>query len=92
MDTHTTPRYYELALASDLKTFGENHPKIATRRNNLGRAWEAKGQHDKAIRYYELALASFLKAFGEDHPYTKVVLGNLARAKAKLAKESNKKL
>ncbi len=34
--------YYEKALKSDLKTVGEDHPNVATYRNNLGLAWYAK--------------------------------------------------
>ncbi len=60
--------YYELALASDLKTYGPDHPEVAILRNNLGLAWNSKGEYDKAIEYYELALASDLKAYGSDHP------------------------
>ena len=56
--------YYEQALASDLKTFGPDHPNVATDRNNLGVAWDSKGDYDKAIEYYEQALASDLKTFG----------------------------
>jgi len=48
--------YYELALASDLKTFGEDHPYVARDRNNLGYAWNSLGQYEKAIEYYEFAL------------------------------------
>ena len=33
--------YYELALASDLKTYDEDHPNVAIRRNNLGAAWDS---------------------------------------------------
>ena len=84
--------YYELALASGLKTFGEDHPDVATYRNNLGIAWESKGQYDKAIGYYESALDSFAKKLGSSHPNTKVVADNLVRAKAKLVKETNRKL
>ncbi len=32
--------YFELALSSDLKTVGEDHPDVAVRRNNLGSAWK----------------------------------------------------
>ncbi|MCP4370660.1 MAG: TIR domain-containing protein, partial [Deltaproteobacteria bacterium] len=41
--------YYEKALKSDLKTFGEEHPNVAIYWNNLGMAWYAKGEYDKAI-------------------------------------------
>ena len=71
-----------MALASDLKTFGEDHRKVATSRNNLGSAWHSLDQYDKAIEYYELALTTFEKVFGVDHPSTKTVASNLARAQA----------
>jgi tetratricopeptide (TPR) repeat protein len=48
--------YYELALKSDLKTYGEDHPTVATYHNNLGGAWYSLGKYKKAIGYFELAL------------------------------------
>ena len=72
--------YIELALASDLKTYGEDHPNVATYRNNLGEAWRALGQYDKAIDYYEQALASDLKTYGEDHPKVAIRRNNLGVA------------
>ncbi len=60
--------YYEKALKSDLKTFGEEHPDVAIDWNNLGAAWHAKGEYDKAIEYYEKALESDLNTFGKEHP------------------------
>ncbi len=44
----TAIKYYEKALASDLKTFGEEHPNVAIRWNNLGLAWGNKVDYDKA--------------------------------------------
>ncbi|CAC9601528.1 hypothetical protein [uncultured Gammaproteobacteria bacterium] len=60
--------FYELALRSSLKTYGEDHPIVATYRNNLGSAWNSWGEYKKAISYHELALRSDLKIYGEDHP------------------------
>ena len=76
--------YYELALASDLKTYNEAHPKVAIRRNNLGMAWQSLGEYEKAIKYLELALASDLKTYGEAHPTTKQVSENLANVSTHL--------
>ncbi|RUA05277.1 MAG: hypothetical protein DSY43_04900 [Gammaproteobacteria bacterium] len=76
--------YYELALASDLKTYNEAHPKVAIRRNNLGMAWQSLGEYEKAIKYLELALASNLKTYGEAHPTTKQVSENLANVSTHL--------
>jgi tetratricopeptide (TPR) repeat protein len=55
-------------LASGIKTYGEDHPKVATYRNNLGSAYKALGQYQKAIDYYQLALVSDIKTYGEEHP------------------------
>ncbi len=66
-------KYYEKALASDTKTFGEEHPIVAASWNNLGGAWESKGEYDKAIKYYEKALDMFIMKLGKNHPSTKIV-------------------
>lgn len=67
--------YFEKALKSDMKNFGEEHPNVATRWNNLGAAWDSKGKYDKAIEYYEKAMKSFKKA-GLLH-HVKSIEGNL---------------
>jgi tetratricopeptide (TPR) repeat protein len=72
--------YYEQALASDLKTHGEDHLDVAINRNNLGATWDALGQYKKAIGYYEQALASDLKTYGEDHPDVAIDRNNLGMA------------
>ena len=72
--------YYQLALASDLKAYGEDHPQVAIRRNNLGGAYKSLGQYAKAIEYYQLALASGLKTYGEDHPQVAIRRNNLGGA------------
>ena len=69
--------YYEKALASDLKTLGQEHPQVAIYWNNLGEAWRAKGEYDKAIGYFEKALASNLKTFGPEHPDVAIDWNNL---------------
>ena len=69
--------YYERALASNLKTYGEDHPEVATNRNNLGGTWHDLGEYQKAVDYYELALASDLKTYGEDHPDVALDRNNL---------------
>jgi len=72
--------YYEKALESDLKTFGPDHPRVATTWNNLGLAWNAKGDYDKAIGYFEKALESDLKTFGPNHPNLSIYWNNLGSA------------
>lgn len=58
----------------------ENHPDLATIRNDLGVAWHDKGNYDKAIKYYMQALDSDLKNFDEDHPNVAIYWNNLAMA------------
>ena len=72
--------FLEQALASTLKTLGEDHPDVARARNNLGVMWDAKGDYDKAIAFYEQALASHLKTFGEDHSDVATARHNLGAA------------
>ena len=43
----------------DLKTYGEDHPDVAIDRNNLGGAYQALGEVDRAIRYYETGARGF---------------------------------
>ena len=72
--------YLELALASVLKTYGENHPHVAIYRNNLGGARDSLGEYREAIAYYELALASDLNTYGENHPDVATTRNNLGLA------------
>ena len=62
--------YYEKALASGIKSFGKEHPKVALRWNNLGSAWDSLGKYEKALKIF----VTFLE---KDHPNTKVVRDNL---------------
>src|SRR5262249_50735596 len=59
---------FEQALASDLKTYGEDHPGVALRRNNLALVLKSLGELAAARQLLERALASDLKTYGEDHP------------------------
>ncbi len=70
-------KYYKKALKIDLKTLGDEHPNVATRYNNLGSAWDSKGEYDKAIEYYKKALKIDLKALGDEHPGTATDYNNL---------------
>ena len=69
---------YQQALTSDLKTYGEDHPKVATRRNNLAVVYESLGRYEEAVVLYQQALASDLKTYGEDHPKVATDRNNLA--------------
>jgi tetratricopeptide (TPR) repeat protein len=72
--------YVQQALTSDLKTYGQDHPRVAGERNNLGLAWANFGEYRKAIGYYEQALASDLKTYGEDHTRVAEERNNLGAA------------
>jgi Tfp pilus assembly protein PilF len=66
-----------------------DYPNASTYRNNLGAAWNGKGNYDKAIEYYEKALKSDLENFGEDHPNVATYRNNLGatwKAKGKYDK------
>ena len=69
---------FELALQSDLKSFGEGHPTVARTRNNLALVYDNQGRYEEAIKLYQLALQSDLKSFGKDHPYVAISRNNLA--------------
>jgi tetratricopeptide (TPR) repeat protein len=58
----------ELALESDLRQFGPDHPNVAIRRSNLANILRALGEHAEARKQVELALESDLRQFGPDHP------------------------
>ncbi len=85
-DSDRTIERLEKALIHDIRTLGEDHPKVATRWNNLGTAWDAKGDYDKAIEFYEKALFSFQMSLGNDHQYTKTVKSALDSLKEELEK------
>jgi len=72
--------YFEKALDSDLKTYGEQHPQVAIYWSNLGLAWSSLGEYKKAIEYFEKALDSDLKTYGEQHPDVALRWNNLGSA------------
>jgi tetratricopeptide (TPR) repeat protein len=50
--------------------YGEKHPSVATRLNNLGSAWDSLGDSRKAVECVEKAHQIFHEILGPDHPYT----------------------
>ncbi|MFT4926543.1 MAG: tetratricopeptide (TPR) repeat protein [Phenylobacterium sp.] len=72
--------YFELALAFDLSTCGQEHPNVASDRNNIGMAWLSLGEYHKAIEYFELALASDLNTYGQEHSKVAVYRNNIGGA------------
>ena len=73
-----------MALASDLETYGDAHPSVAIRRNNLGSAWHSLREYPKAIEYYELALMVSISVHGPDHPNINIMRNNLKNAQVKI--------
>ncbi|RIK77658.1 hypothetical protein DCC62_09130 [candidate division KSB1 bacterium] len=57
--------------------YSEQHPNVAIRLNNLGGAWDALGEHQKAVGYYEQALAIDRAVYGDNHPSVARELNNL---------------
>jgi tetratricopeptide (TPR) repeat protein len=70
---------FEQVLASALKTYGEDHPAVARRRNNLASVLQDLGELAGARQLFEQALTSDLKTYGEDHPAVARGHNNLAR-------------
>ncbi len=60
--------YYEKALKIDIEVYGDKHPNVATRYNNIGAAWIKLGDSKKAIDYFETALKIGLAVYGDKHP------------------------
>ncbi|HEY9246138.1 MAG TPA: tetratricopeptide repeat protein, partial [Candidatus Methanoperedens sp.] len=72
--------YYEQALSIDKEVYGERHPNVAIRLNNIGGAWHALGDSKKAISYYEQALSIDKEVYGERHPDVAIDLSNIGAA------------
>ena len=70
--------FIELALESELRQFGPDHPTVAVRRSNLATILGALGEHQQARQQIKLALESELRQFGPDHPTVAVSRNNLA--------------
>jgi tetratricopeptide (TPR) repeat protein len=68
----------EEALASDCKIYGDDHPTVAARRNNLARMLHDLGELQAARVLYEQVLASYRKTYGDDHPTVATERNNLA--------------
>jgi hypothetical protein len=65
-------------LAIDRAVYGDNHPSVARDLNNLGSAYFALGEKQKAKQYFQPAHAISNHFFGLPHPNTKTVAKNLA--------------
>ena len=67
------------ALKVAEKTFGPEHPKVATSLNNLALIYKALGKQAAAEDFYKHALAILEKSLGADDPKVGTALYNLAQ-------------
>ncbi|KPL16079.1 MAG: hypothetical protein AMJ92_13165, partial [candidate division Zixibacteria bacterium SM23_81] len=68
----------EEALTVAEKTFGPNHPYVATSLNNLAGLYQAQGKYSEAEPLYKRALAIEEEALGKNHYRVATSLNNLA--------------
>ncbi len=73
-------RCFEEALEIDKATYGEKHPDVAIRLNNIGNAWNALNEPRKAIEYHEQALNIDRYAYGDKHPNIAIRFNNIGGA------------
>lgn len=69
----------EAALQAALDFYGEAHPVVAERLNNLALLLQELGELDEARRLFELTLESDLQTYEDDHPEVSIDRNNLAR-------------
>ena len=69
---------YRRALAIDEKSFGPDHPKVATDLNNLALLLRATNRLAEVEPLYRRALAIFEKCFGPNHPHFRTTMNNYA--------------
>jgi serine/threonine protein kinase/tetratricopeptide (TPR) repeat protein len=67
---------YERALDIDRRVLGDNHPRVATRLNNLAAVAQNMGDLRKAEELYRESIRRHERAYGERHPETILSKGN----------------
>jgi len=67
------------ALAIDETSFGNDHPNVAIRLNNLAQLFQATKRLAEAEPLMRRALAIFEASYGEKHPDVGILLNNLAQ-------------
>ncbi|MFN7929790.1 MAG: tetratricopeptide repeat protein [Blastocatellia bacterium] len=68
---------FERALLIDKALFGEDHPNVAIRMNNLASVLKNLGQLAEARSHFEQAIRIFTNSLGAAHPYTQAAQSNL---------------
>ncbi len=66
-DSETAISLLNRALASERKTYGDDHPKVAGILENLSAIYSDLNQHDSALPLIEKALVINEQRFGKDH-------------------------
>jgi tetratricopeptide (TPR) repeat protein len=79
--------WLEQCLEITEKRFGEEHPDIATSRNNLAYLYESQGRYSEAELLYIQALDILEQRLGANHPNTMVVRENLAHLRDRLTSQ-----
>jgi len=51
--------------------YGDRHPNVATMLNNIGSAWKALGDSQRAKECFQQAYSIFRKRYGDEHPSAK---------------------
>ncbi len=69
--------YLNRALDIDKAVFGDNHPKVALRLNNIGGCLLNQGEYAKAMVEAERALIIDQANFGEEHPFVALDRNNI---------------
>jgi len=82
--------FYTNALSLDKKFYGEKHPKIAIRKNNIACAYGQMGKDDQEIQYLRDALQIEEEYYGGNHPHIAIRLGNLALVYERVKNQSAK--
>jgi hypothetical protein len=64
-------------LEIDERSYGPDHPAVATDLNNLAQLLQAMNRLNEAEPFMRRALETFERTLGADHPNTMTVRGNL---------------
>jgi tetratricopeptide (TPR) repeat protein len=72
--------YFEQSLPLAIAEYGERHPEIGIRYNNLGATYYNKGEYNQAIKYFEKSLEIGKEFYGERHPEIGTRYNNLGEA------------